>query len=211
MAAALKTLLPVAGIGGVGAAGGYYLLSDSSTIKDKLKEELRGQPRRILSSDASAEWSEWKKVYKASSSKISGVSSEEDLPKWCMNTLGQKFEQSKYALAKEWCVIDTSTLKGTLSLQGVNLIPESGNGIDQKFKDAWKKVNSEKNSAGQLAISDDSVIGSSVSDENKGGPELQKWCTSRYSWAMYKLEARNDLEKVKKWCSEGAGVAAQAQ
>ncbi|AEW45871.1 hypothetical protein MHC_05075 [Mycoplasma haemocanis str. Illinois] len=203
MSAALKILLPVGGLGG--AVGGYFLLSDSTTIKDKLKEELRGQPRKILSSISSAEWSEWKKVYKAASSKISGVSSEEGLPQWCMNTLEQKYDESKYALAKEWCVINTSTLKGEALLKGVGLIPESGDKVDEKFKNAWKKVNKEKNNAGALAITDEKVIGSSVSDENKGGLGLKTWCTSRYSLTMYKLEARNDLEKVMKWCSEEAG------
>ncbi|AEW45865.1 hypothetical protein MHC_05045 [Mycoplasma haemocanis str. Illinois] len=200
MSAALKILLPVGGLGGV--VGGYFLLSDSTTIKDKLKEELRGQPRKILSSIASAEWSEWKKVYKAASSKISGVSSEEDLPQWCMNTLEQKYDESKYALAKEWCVINTSTLKGEALLRGVGLISESE--VDNKFKNAWKKVKQENSNAGTLAISDEKVTGSSVSNEDSGGPALKTWCTSKYSLTMYKLEARNDLEKVMKWCSKAS-------
>ncbi|AEW45868.1 hypothetical protein MHC_05060 [Mycoplasma haemocanis str. Illinois] len=203
MSAALKILLPVGGLGG--AVGGYFLLSDSTTIKDKLKEELRGHPRKILSSISSAEWSEWKKVYKAASSKISGVSSEEGLPQWCMNTLEQKYDESKYALAKEWCVINTSTLKGEALLRGVGLIPESGSGVEEKFKMAWDKVNKGKSGSDPLSIKDDSVVGSNVKDKESGGPKLKEWCTLRYSLTMYKLEARNDLEKVMKWCSEEAG------
>ncbi|AEG73615.1 hypothetical protein MHF_1379 [Mycoplasma haemofelis Ohio2] len=208
MSSLLKAALPVAGIGGMGA-GGYYLLSDSSTIRDKLKEELKGSPRRILDSKTRAEWVEWKLVYKDSSSKISEVSSEEDLPKWCVDTLSHKFDQSKYDKAKEWCVINTSTLRGEAILKGVNLISETGNDVASKFQEAWDKLNKDKGKP--EAISDATVVGDSITQKTEGGPKLQTWCTSRYSWAMYKLEAITDLSKVMKWCSEEAGTASPSK
>ncbi|CBY93370.1 hypothetical protein HF1_13620 [Mycoplasma haemofelis str. Langford 1] len=207
MPTSLKTVAPIVGLGGVGTAGGYYLLSDSSTIRDHLKTELKGLPRKILSSESSAEWSEWKKVYesKSSNQKIAGVSDASDLPKWCADTLNQKFDKSKYDVVKSWCVVNTSTLKGELASSGVTLISSDGSDVETKFKNAWKKVKAQKSTAGDLAINDTTVISDSSSDETAGGTALKTWCTTRYSWAMYKLDAINDLEKVKKWCHEDAG------
>ncbi|CBY93372.1 hypothetical protein HF1_13640 [Mycoplasma haemofelis str. Langford 1] len=208
MAASLKTLLPVAGVGGTGALGGYYMLSDSTTIRDKLKQDIKGLPRKILDREGLAEWSEWKKVYDDNSltPKIDGVTSSEALPKWCKDTLDQKLDKSKYDLAKVWCIVNTSSLRGEASLKGTSLISETGNDVVDKFKKAWKKVKDGKSNAGVLDIGDDKVTGESVQEE-AGGKALQTWCTTRYSWLMYKLEARKDLDKVIKWCNEDAGKA----
>ncbi|AEG73676.1 hypothetical protein MHF_1442 [Mycoplasma haemofelis Ohio2] len=209
MEASLKTLLPVAGVGGTGALGGYYMLSDSTTIRDKLKQDIKGLPRKILDREGLAEWSEWKKVYDDNSltPKIDGVTSSEALPKWCKDTLDQKLDKSKYDLAKVWCIVNTSSLRGEASLKGTSLISETESDAVNKFKTAWEKVNQGKQNAGNLAIGDDKVTGTNVTDKETGGPALQTWCTTRYSWLMYKLEARKDLDKVIKWCNEDAGKA----
>ncbi|CBY93367.1 hypothetical protein HF1_13590 [Mycoplasma haemofelis str. Langford 1] len=205
MSSPVKMLLPVAGVGGIGVGGGYYLLSDSTTVRDKLKEEVKRLPRRILDRESLAEWQEWKKVYKESSSKIEGVADEEQLPKWCVDTLSQKFDQSKYDLALTWCVVNISTLSGEAASKGVRLLSTEGNG--DKFKEAWQKLKTASSTETSLTTTYAELLSSTVSDKNAGGPKLLTWCKDRYSWPMYKLNAKSTLSEVERWCNETQGNA----
>ncbi|CBY93373.1 hypothetical protein HF1_13650 [Mycoplasma haemofelis str. Langford 1] len=200
MSALVKFGLPAALGTGVAGAGGYYLVSDRETIGSALTSSLKDF-QKVLSSRGDSEWKEWKEVYGASQEKINSVT-KDSLPQWCENTLKLSKKDKNYDLASKWCVVNTRSFKDELASKGIQVLTEAAS--DGKWQKAWKHHNSKKSENNSLAITDTTVVASTVTESN-GSTPMHKWCTDRYSSPMYKLNAESEMEQVGKWCSVEAG------
>ncbi|CBY93371.1 hypothetical protein HF1_13630 [Mycoplasma haemofelis str. Langford 1] len=198
-----KIAIPTLAAGSSAASvGGYFYATSGrqtkTTVLDKVQASLKDHQRILLSKGDSA-WEKFKEVYSHQPSKqISNVSSEQ-INSWCESTLKGEFVQLKYDQAMMWCVIYDRSIKDHL---GDSLLPESGDGVEEKWKSAWEKFNTDNGGAGDLQIPDDQLENVDPKGKDKGGPALQKWCTSKYGVKMYELNADGLSKKVGRWCVE---------
>ncbi|CBY93395.1 hypothetical protein HF1_13870 [Mycoplasma haemofelis str. Langford 1] len=202
MSIAFKFGIPAAAGTGMAGLGGYYFLSTGDTIGSSLKSSIESH-KKILFLKGDKEWTEWKEVYGAATSGQIDKVTKEGLAEWCEATLKLSSKDKKnYDLASKWCVVNTRTVKEELRLGGTTLLEVQPS--DAKWQNAWNHHNTKKDQNTSLSIGDSKIIGSGINAAS-GATSFHEWCTTRYSWNMYKLGASSDLEKVKMWCSSGAG------
>ncbi|AEW45304.1 hypothetical protein MHC_02190 [Mycoplasma haemocanis str. Illinois] len=195
-----------AGMTGASGFGAWKILNKNKTISIRNKV-LASYGNRfstfLLVGDSN--WEKIKEEYGKSEAIYKptrgGVDIKKDeLPAWCENTVDSSFDErdnSKLDAVLRWCYVNTNNFQ--TQAEKLNKELHAGGSGDSAWKDAWETVYKGLKNDAQWKINyEDSELNGE--DKEKGGPSLQKWCSSKLSIFMFSNEAPDSFPKFEKFC-----------